>query len=793
MSTNHMIEHRRSLACKAAVGLIALAVAHLVVVVVAVALVAAPVIAMVVLDRFVTPSLLATVAGLVLLWALVPRREPTTAPGIPVDRTEQPELWDVVETIASAAQQRHPAELHLTDDVNAYVADIGGFWGFGGRRVMALGLPLMRMLDAEELGAVIAHELGHWRRGPVRFGPTAHRVRSAAVRALDTPDGSRRFISAWLAERFVRFTAPVAQAQESAADSVAASATSPRALAGAISRLPFGTVAYDVYLHTEYIPIAKSGMAPPFLDGFAAFLSSRIAREHLAEADDASFGATARSTLDAHGSVPERVNAVGIPYMGLSERPPPQVSAAEMIRDLPVVEMALVARHLPGVDELQPLDWAEVATLVLIPGWTADRERLVGDLPPGFHLGALPCDRDGLAELGEDVGAALGKDLDRGERETYGHHAARAIIGEIAVERGLEVRMVPGEPVWFCRSPYEFGLFSAFDDVVAGRKQSRMWFALLEEAGLTGAVGRTAVAPHGTTVAPPTSPVPPAGPAPDGPARPTPAPVSSRPPGSEWMAPTPADRPAADPVPVPVPAAPAPLPRRLSPEPAPALVAATSRAAAARQPVPGRSEPGFGDALFGVSDHTRQVFQVPIGMGRHQELVLHADSVTFRGVSVSADDIDHVAYFATEVFGVSLWAGPVELQAKMMGNGRNREQSEPAWTALVEWVTARVEQRLVERHLATLVEKGRVTVAEEVLTTNGIVVLGRVVPWEVLADLDVTGDEVVIRQRIHGADGSTPLESLPARRPDAVLLPALCRAAAGAARTRTHTHTDLPG
>src|SRR5918992_652885 len=91
-------------------------------------------------------TLACVVTGFVILTSIVPRRQRFEAPG--------PEV----------AQ-------YLAPDVNAAVFQRGGLLGFGGQRVLLVGLPLIDTLTVRQLRAVIAHEFGHFHSGDTRLGP----------------------------------------------------------------------------------------------------------------------------------------------------------------------------------------------------------------------------------------------------------------------------------------------------------------------------------------------------------------------------------------------------------------------------------------------------------------------------------------------------------------------------------------------------------------------------------------------------------------------------------------------
>ena len=70
-------------------------------------------------------------------------------------------------------------------EVNAWVADRGGILGFGSRRVMGLGLPLMSILTVSQFRAVLAHEFAHYYGGDTSSGPWVYKTKMAMMRIAD--------------------------------------------------------------------------------------------------------------------------------------------------------------------------------------------------------------------------------------------------------------------------------------------------------------------------------------------------------------------------------------------------------------------------------------------------------------------------------------------------------------------------------------------------------------------------------------------------------------------------------
>jgi Zn-dependent protease with chaperone function len=137
-----------------------------------------------------TNSLMLFLFGLIvaggLLWSLVPRTDKFTPPGPQLSRSQQPRLFAELEAIAASLNEPMPKEVYLTGEVNAWVADRGGMLGFGSRRVMGLGIPLMSVLTVSQFRAVLAHEFAHYYGGDTSLGPWVYKTKMAMVRTFQT-------------------------------------------------------------------------------------------------------------------------------------------------------------------------------------------------------------------------------------------------------------------------------------------------------------------------------------------------------------------------------------------------------------------------------------------------------------------------------------------------------------------------------------------------------------------------------------------------------------------------------
>lgn len=121
------------------------------------------------------------VPGLLLLalaWSLRPRL-PRLPEDVPVlHRADAPELFALVDEVATVVGTRGVDAIAVDGMVNASV----GTYGIRDRRLLTLGLPLWEVLTPQQRIALFGHELGHYSNGDARHG----RVVGAAYRSLRT-------------------------------------------------------------------------------------------------------------------------------------------------------------------------------------------------------------------------------------------------------------------------------------------------------------------------------------------------------------------------------------------------------------------------------------------------------------------------------------------------------------------------------------------------------------------------------------------------------------------------------
>jgi Zn-dependent protease with chaperone function len=272
--------------------------------------------------------------------------------GVPVTRTDAPQLWAMIDDAAAVAGTRAPDAVTVVAEAAATLSERTRLLGLiGGHRDLYLGLPLLQAWDAAHLRALVAHELGHLSPQLGRLAPMAYRGRVAVGRTI--PRISRRNLAGPVliayAKVYRRAGAPFARAQELAADQLAARFAGPAAIAGVLRDLPVLDAAQRLF-YAEYVgPGWRAGHVPDdIFGGFLRVLAAR-AEELSVLLSQAPVGAPA--AWDPHPPVAERLAALRAvepaPEPDAEPAAEPAGSAADLVPDLPGLGRALQAIVFP--------------------------------------------------------------------------------------------------------------------------------------------------------------------------------------------------------------------------------------------------------------------------------------------------------------------------------------------------------------------------------------------------------------------------------------------------------------
>jgi Zn-dependent protease with chaperone function len=170
--------------------------------------------------------------------------------GREVTRAEAPLLFDCLDELRARCKARSFDRVFVTPDFNASVIEeprlgVFGWW----KKSLSIGLPLMDVLNKNELRAVLAHEFAHLGNRHARLGHWVYRLRRSWANLFaeqfnrpvyENEVSGRLFLRSWLRWFWPRFNAPAfvfSRSCEYLADSVAAEASSPENIASALCRL----------------------------------------------------------------------------------------------------------------------------------------------------------------------------------------------------------------------------------------------------------------------------------------------------------------------------------------------------------------------------------------------------------------------------------------------------------------------------------------------------------------------------------------------------------------------------
>jgi heat shock protein HtpX len=426
----------------------------------------------------------------VILWSIVPRRDKFVPPGPPIDRKKHPKFYQELQRIAAATGQPVPEEAYLEMDVNAWVSQRDGFMGFGGRRVMAVGLPLLRILTVSQLRGVLGHEFGHYHGGDTKLGPWIYKTHEALFRTVEklAESGSAlRHVFIAYAKLFLRVSNAISRRQELAADQLAARIVGSRAFGEGLRAVHQGGLAYQTYFRNECVPAFGNGFRPPLAEGFARFLSSKT----IAEALDEAMGREAHEKSDPYRTHPplhERLEAIAsIPAEPGPGAPPPvpgDPPALSLLENVDVLEDQLLRAVFDAreVAKLKPIRWEDVGTQVYVPLWTKAtleaKARLTG-LTPALLPDRLP----ELERLGRDLIAP--KPIDKKDARAHGASVLGAALAVALVRRGWSLHADPGDRVTLEQGGASVSPFTLFDDLAEKTMTVDQWRALCTGAGIS--------------------------------------------------------------------------------------------------------------------------------------------------------------------------------------------------------------------------------------------------------------------------------------------------------------------
>jgi hypothetical protein len=287
-----------------------------------------------------------------------------------VTEPEAPELFACLSELRRELRAPRIHEVWVDGGFNASVAQFPRLGIVGPQRnVLLLGLPLMLGLQASELRAVLAHELGHISRRHGRVGAWVYRLRitwerlSLRLEAVGTWSALlvRPFVR-WYVPRFERASLALARRHEHEADHAAARAVGAETAASALVRTEIGNALLLERFWPELWKRADTESDPPQLID----LMGHALQESGAHPDAERWRAAALDADWAAGSAHPPLRA-RLAALGLE---PEQVRPRPSRVTAPAAEVLLGVEQLDSLSEALDALWQEEAG----PAWREQYE-----------------------------------------------------------------------------------------------------------------------------------------------------------------------------------------------------------------------------------------------------------------------------------------------------------------------------------------------------------------------------------------------------------------------------------
>lgn len=443
--------------------------------------------------------LLTVPAALVLLRGLRVLLSRTVDPalGFGVPESAQPELWALVRRIAEVAATRPPDEIYLTAEANASVTEETRLLGLvSTRRRLYIGTPLMAGMRADQLAAVLTHELAHYSNQDTRLSALAYRGRRALVSAVHSLDADwlqklmRLILKGWM-KLYMRASAGLSQRQERAADEAAARAVGSDVAASAWREIPVIDHTWGRFADHHLIMGWQAGYLPEHIfAGYAEFVRSlgemldRLRAEPPEEEP---------APYDTHPPMRERVVTIeamrAAPVVEVEPR-----AATSLLRDAKTtMEAGLFSGLVPMAREKVRVGWETLADVhgraraAEAAGPLLDRAaRLTGQARSvGAVLAAL--DKGLLVDLsGTEPTPGLGARARREQARPVVHTGLSAAVLVALAETGRARWTLrwPFGTTFTVEGPRIADLTPLVDDAVADRPDTAGLRHLLESAGV---------------------------------------------------------------------------------------------------------------------------------------------------------------------------------------------------------------------------------------------------------------------------------------------------------------------
>ena len=438
------------------------------------------------------------VAG-AMLWSLVPRREKFEAPGTLLERDSHPGLFAELDDIAASLDEPLPGEVYLIGQVNAFVADRGGILGFGSRRIMAIGLPILSALNISEFRGVVAHEFGHYYSGDTSIGPWVYKTQTAMIRtfqsigslqgirvgAVQLMYGLVSFVLKQYFVGFLRVVNFVSRKKEHRADELACLVAGSAACIRGMRKVHASSMAWMPYWNSEVAPVLDQGCRPDIADGFARFLAAPEIAAQVARGVEREIVEGKAQPYDTHPPLRDRIAA--IERLSIAAPEENLESALSLLGSPETAELQFLKFINPKLQEgsLRRVGWDVVGDMVTIPAWKSAVTGY-GSLLQGITAESLPGVIARLPDFGKQIRDPKGMLLTPQQRTERAGRLLATALALTLLDKGWQLETKPGQ-FYFCRNSEKTNVFGLVDDLIAGRLSGDAWAVRCDELGIRGA------------------------------------------------------------------------------------------------------------------------------------------------------------------------------------------------------------------------------------------------------------------------------------------------------------------
>ena len=440
-------------------------------------------------------TLIAFIGAVIILWSVLPRVDRFTPPGPRLTRKKFPALFDEIEKVSRLTGQEMPRDVYLVPDVNAFVAERGGFMGFGRKRVMGIGLPLLHLMTVDELKAVLAHEFGHYFGGDTALGPWIYKTREAIIRTTVNVAQANQWLHIPFeayAKMFMRVTNAVSRQQEFTADKLAAKMAGASSTISGLQKVHKFGYAFSVFFQREYVPVIEAGYQPPMLDGFQEFLRSPKITEAVNNSYREQLTKGTADPYDSHPTLKERIAALENFPASTSVNDNPASSLLPINANLETIILKQIIKEDDKFNSLKDITWESVTETAFAPLWEKNIEpfkRVLGEITPESLFDAAQNPSALFAKL-----ASTGKILPPNVKpeqvaQDVQVQVTNNIMGTTFAsalrQNKWKMKSRLGEDLMFVQKEQEIYPYSLFHKLAAKEFSRQQWIEYCQEKGIS--------------------------------------------------------------------------------------------------------------------------------------------------------------------------------------------------------------------------------------------------------------------------------------------------------------------